>query len=279
MCCYFKVGFNYFLMLFYCIILACSPISAQKTESAKDKLLFEIPVEAINFATDKLGQCYILTPPNELIQYSNRGKEYFRYNNNTLGTLHLIDATDPFSILLFYKDFSTIITLDRTLNKTGEINLLDLDIVNVEAVGASNDNNIWLYDEVAFKLKKINRAGEVVRESDPLSLIFDSPLEVNFILERNNQVFLNDPLQGIFIFDLYGRYLRKMDIKGLVRFQIIDERIIYRKEKDLYTFHLKTLREQLLQLPIAVKREEEIFLQKDRMFVVEKSKVKLYELN
>ena len=251
----------------------CASLSAQQEVAQEDGALYKIQESPILFAADKLGQSYVLIEPNELIQYSNRGKEFFRYNNNYLGSLHQIDATNPFNLLLFYKDFSTIITLDRTLSQTSEVNLLDLDLVDVNAVGVSNDNNVWVYDPVAFRLKKISRVGKIIYESDPLSLIFDQPLEVNFILERSNQVFLNDPQQGVYVFDLYGRYLRKIDLFGLKEFQVIEDRIIFRKGNKMYSFHLKTLNEHELQLTKALEEGEQLFLLPDRFFIVRSDEV------
>jgi len=257
---------------------SCATLSAQQEGDKEIEPIYKIKQSPILFTADKLGQSYVLIEPNELIQYSNRGKEFFRYNNNYLGALHQIDATNPFSLLLFYKDFSTIITLERTLSQTSEVNLLDLDLVDVNAVGVSNDNNVWVYDPVAFRLKKISRVGKIIYESDPLSLIFDQPLEVNFIIERSNQVFLNDPQQGVYIFDLYGRYLRKIDLLGLGAFQIIEDRIIFRKGNKMYSFHLKTLSEQELQLPKALEDGEQLFLLPDRYFIVRSDEVVSFHL-
>jgi len=275
----------FFLLGFAFQLSGCASLSAQQEVDKEDGAIYKIEQSPILFAADKLGQSYVLIEPNELIQYSNRGKEFFRYNNNYLGDLHQIDATNPFSLLLFYKDFSTIITLDRTLSQTSEVNLLDLDLVDVNAVGVSNDNNVWVYDPVAFRLKKISRVGKIIYESDPLSLIFDQPLEVNFILERGNQVFLNDPQQGVYIFDLYGRYLRKIDLLGLKEFQIIEDRIIFRtasaegvKGNKMYSFHLKTLNEQELQLAKALKEGEQLFLLPDRFFIVRSDEVVSFQM-
>ncbi|MEL6926267.1 MAG: hypothetical protein AAFO94_19655 [Bacteroidota bacterium] len=265
------------LMAGLCLQLgSCASLRAQNSDEQRTTPLFTLPVKAVQFAADKLGQSYALIEPNELIQYSNTGKEFFRYNNNYLGPLHLIDPTDPFNLLLFYKDFSTIITLDRTLTQTGEVNLLDLDIVDVDAVGVSNDNNIWLYDETAFRLKKISRSGDVIYESDPLSLIFDEPLDINFLLERNNQVFLNDPQQGVYVFDLFGRYLRKIDLRGLDRFQILGQQLIFRKDNKLNSYHLKTLAEAPINLPVPLHESQKIYLQKDRFFLIGPEQIAAY---
>ena len=268
------------LFLFvYFSFFSCASLSAQKTENKSTPLIAKIPIETHLFASDKLGQCYVLSANSELIKYSPKGKELFRYSNNTLGELSLIDATDPFNVLLFYQAFSTIITLDRTLNPTGEFNLYDLDIVEVEAVGVSNDNNIWLYDEGAFKLKKVSKQGEIVLESNNLSLLFKEGLQINFITEKNNQVFLNDPTKGILVFDLYGKYLKIIDIKNLTYFQIIGQRLFYQKEKKLFSFHLQTLHHQVLELPVKIEKEDQhFFIQKGMLYLSSAKGINIYAL-
>ena len=270
---------NLVLLFISLTFLSCASLSAQKTETNSSNLIASIPIETHLFTTDKLGQCYVLSTNNEVIKYSPKGKELFRYSNNTLGELSLIDATDPFNILLFYQAFSTIITLDRTLNPTGEFNLYDLDIIEVEAVGVSNDNNIWLYDEGAFKLKKISKQEEIVLESKNLSLLFKDGLQINFITEKNNQVFLNDPTKGILVFDLYGRFLRTINIKALSYFQIIDERLFYQKGKKLFSFHLQTLNHQELILPVTIEKEDQhFFIQKGILYLSSTTGINIYSL-
>ena len=60
----------------------------------------------------------------------------------------------PLICLLYYAEYLTIVTLDRTLNPTGEIRLNELNLLEVKAVGLSNDNQVWLYDEQGRKLRK-----------------------------------------------------------------------------------------------------------------------------
>src|SRR5690606_16861793 len=119
-----------------------------------------------------------------------------RFNNNKLGNLQHIDATDPFNVLLYYPDYFTVLTLDRTMNITSEYDLTNLNLIEVEAIGMSNDNNVWLYDEVTFKLRKVDRNGQVLLESVELNLLLQYTPHPNFILERENKVYLNNPETG-----------------------------------------------------------------------------------
>ena len=102
-----------------------------------------IPGKYAYFTTDKLKRIYAVNAANELIQFDSNGKELFRYNNNTLGELTYIDTANPFNLLLFYPEFQTIVTLDRTLNPIAELNLLTTEVGDASAVALSNDNQLW----------------------------------------------------------------------------------------------------------------------------------------
>ena len=240
------------------------------------ELIKKIDIQAKWISTDKLKQLYIITIENEVIKYSPEGNELFRFSNNTLGDLTHIDITNPFSILLYYPDFLTIYTLDRTLNKTGEFNFLDLNLTNVETVGMSNDNNVWLYDFVFYKIKKVNHNGEILRESIiNLSNEFENPLQPNFILERENWLYVNDPNLGILVFDIYAQYQKTIDIKNLTYFQIIDNQLIYKEKEQLKSFHLKSLSTQSIDIPKGVTLGNQIAIQKNKLFVRKKDRVEV----
>ncbi len=239
-------------------------------------LLKEIPVKATLLSTDKVQQCYIRTTDNDVVKYNAEGKEIFRFNNNNLGSLGMIDATNPFNILLYYPEYLTIVTLDRTLNQTSEFNLYNLDVVEVKAIGMSNDNNIWIYDDLAFKVKKINRRGVVLEEGDNLSLELGISIQPNFMLEKDNRLYVNDPSIGILVFDIYGNYIKTIDLKGLTDFQILNRQLIYVKEGLVHTFHLTSLFSNTLPLPPDVSTEDKIHIQQNRLYVLQKECIKIY---
>jgi len=143
----------HFISLF-CLALTCWSCGSTKTNPTTTQKVSASQAGIQKIALDQLGQLYVVHPNNNIIQYKADGSEGFRYNNNTLGKLGAIDPTNPFSILLFYPDFQTIILLDRTLNEKTQIDLSASGLLNIELVGLSNDNFIWIYDAADVQLKK-----------------------------------------------------------------------------------------------------------------------------
>lgn len=194
------------------------------------------------YTTDRLCNIYLINDNYEILKYTPEGIESYRYSNNRLDRPTFIDATDPFNILVFYPDYQTIILLDRTMTHTATLNFSDFDFFDVNAVAFSSDNKLWVYDELNFRLKKIDRNGKTLQESDDLSLLLDSDFKPNFIVERELKVFVNDPDIGILVFDAFGQYVKRLDFRGLTDFQVSRNLLIFRDEdKKAQIFHLSSL--------------------------------------
>lgn len=256
-------------------------LSTEETLTLGDSIqqpLYTIQQNSKSFTTDKLNQLYLITPKNEVIKYDITGKEVFRYNNNFLENLSHIDATDPFNLLLYYPDYLSIITLDRTMTQTGIFDLSTLDLIRVNAVGASNDNNVWLFDEVTFQLKKVNRNAEILRQSVDINLQLNHPPTPVFLLEKENNVYVNDPTYGIFIFNMFGEYESIIELKGVNSFQLLDNRLFYKKGKNVFSYHIQTFDQRKIRLPTRLEITDDILIQKNRLFVRKADRIEVYTL-
>jgi len=203
-----KLGVDLMLILLGLpfFLFAQNPVD---TSSVEYTPIFEIPTNATDFTLDKLGNVYLITPENELIKYNKKGEALFRYSENRLGKLGSVDASNPMQILLYYPDFLTVKTLDRTMNPTGEVALTEFMATQNAIVCSSNDNNIWVFDMDNQQLKKINRVGKVVYESGDLRLVVNQKIMPDSITERDNELHIHVPDEGVFVFDAFGKYLRK----------------------------------------------------------------------
>ncbi|MEL6720508.1 MAG: hypothetical protein AAFP82_17510, partial [Bacteroidota bacterium] len=134
------------------------------------ELIQSIPTAAKSIHLDQLHQLYFVTLDNRLLKIDAKGEQQFEYSNSLLGDITLVDVTDPLNIAIYYADYQTLVLLDRNLTELQIISLFELGFGQVTAIGISNNQNIWLYDENDFKLKRINRQGKVVLESGDLSM-------------------------------------------------------------------------------------------------------------
>ncbi len=276
----YTIRLKIFSAFFLCPILSFPQVDAASSVALSEwgSPLFHIPLKTKFITIDKLQQLYAVTPSNEVIKYAPDGTERYRFSNNILGELTHIDATDPFNLLFFYADYQTIVTLDRTLNRTAMLNLLDIDALQVRAVGMSNDGNIWLYDPVRFRLKKVDRSGKVLAESQNLSLLLPQTPQPAQLVARDNWVYLNDPAQGILLFNNFGQFQKVMDIKGIERFQVVQNQLVFQRDGKLLAYDQRAFQTSSIPLPEGITVEEQLVWQKQRLYIRKADRIDVYQL-
>ena len=140
--------------------------------------------------------------------------------------------------------------VDNTLSPTGkEIYLEEYDLGQCILACTSFNNSIWLYDQLSFELIRLDRSLNKITETSNIVQIVGHDVEPNFMIEKSDWLYLNDPENGILIFDIYGSYFKTIPITGLSRFQVKDENIIYTKENKLYFYNPKDMESIEISLP------------------------------
>jgi hypothetical protein len=204
----------------------------------------------IDFTVDHLGNVYTISRDNQLIKYNSNGDSIAVYNDvRKYGKIFSLDATNPLKLLLYHRDFSTIVILDRFLNVRNTIDLRRKNIFQVKAIGQSYDNGIWIYDEQDAKLKKLNDEGELMSESADFRLFMqDIPSPVQ-IIDEDRLVHIYDPKKGLFVFDYYGTLKNKVALLGWEDIQVVKGVVYGRKLFTLQQYQPGTLslKEQPLQ--------------------------------
>lgn len=199
------------LLTIIMMVLLYRPMQAQNDSSFR--LLRSMRIDVADLAVDHLDNLYILSTSDQLIKYNARGDSAGVYNQvRRFGKLHSIDVTNPLKLLLYYKDFSAIVVLDRMLTPRTTIELRRYGLLQTSAIGLSYDNNIWLYDEYENKLKKINEEGTIVLETADFRMIFPESVVPQQIIDQNGTVYLYDPRSGVYLFDYYGSFKKKLPI-------------------------------------------------------------------
>lgn len=247
--------------------------------NANYTLVKKIQIEARLLATDKLQNIYIATTENELIKYDAKGNEQYRYSNFDLGEISHIDASNPFNILLYYEEYQSIEILDRTLTKTAEFDLFKSDAPNVKAVAMSNDQYIWIYDELNFKLKKLDTAGNIIFESANLSVIFESDYIPTFVAELGENIYLSAPNKSVYVFDVFGNYINNEPFSiPTAKLQLLQNVYVY-KNKNVFFIHNPTLGgiyTSKLVMPVTESKVIDAEIQKNQMVILEEEQLKIY---
>lgn len=238
------------------LCLLAGPALPAQTPADSFRLAFVLPVPARFAAADNLGQLYVISTQNAVEKYSADGRLLARYSNNRLGDAAGLDVANPLKVVVWYADFRTVVFLDRSLTVLGELNLISAGIPEVRAVAAAQDGNLWLYDEVAFHLRKVTPAGEPLFESQALSLVQTGRIQVTCLVDTGNGVLAADPEAGLFQFDVYGQFQKSLPWKGIARFTVEQDQLAYLAADTLHIEHLRAFESRALPLPAALQQRQ-----------------------
>lgn len=218
---------------FIILIVALGSVYAQERPSF-------INVVCEQFTTDSHGDLYVWKE-SSLDKYSeNSNQEYaplHHYSNQRLGTISYVDASMPTKILVFYKEANSIVLLDNTLTSISQpLNLFDKEFKAISLVSHVGPSRMALYDEsnmelfiVDYELNKISST----------KCNFYGDFQPFLMLSRpNSNIILVDSTQGIYFFDYYGTFEKKLPITGITAAQLYydNNEIIYLKDHTLYRF-------------------------------------------
>ncbi|GGB08188.1 hypothetical protein [Puia dinghuensis] len=208
--------------------------------------------DIVDFTIDNLGNIYVLNKDNQLKKLGPQGDSLAVFNAVTqYGRVASIDATNPLKILVYYREFTTIIELDRFLNIVNTIDLRKLNILQAKAVGLAYDNNVWVFDELDAILKRIGDDGSLVDKTTDFRQLFDSVPDPAVIRDQGGLVYLYDPQKGVYIFDHYGTLKTHLDLRGWQDFDVIDKNMLGHDDHQFYRYQPGTLNMQEEPIPTA----------------------------
>jgi hypothetical protein len=133
---------KHFLVFLFCYFFSVAAFS--QTTLISEKL------DSIHWAVDRyLGfdpqQNQYAIEDNVLLKRTKN--QIVVYKNLELGKIDHVDFQNPLQIVVFYKEFNTIILLDNQLNEIKQIDFnLNPTLIQLEAVGLSAQNQLWLFD-------------------------------------------------------------------------------------------------------------------------------------
>lgn len=232
----------------FCIQLLAAGCLAQY-DTTSFKPVRTIRGDYTDFTIDNLGNLYVLTRNNQLKKLHPNGDSISIYNDvRRYGKVHAIDATNPLKLLLYYKDFGTIVVLDRLLNVRTTIGLRQYNLFQVKAVSQSYDNNIWLYDEQEARLKKLDEEGNLLTQFADFRQGMDVTPSPARIIDYDRQLYLYDPGTGWFIFDYFGTLKTRLPLMGWQDVQVVDNKLFGRKNGMLQQYQPGSL--QLKEFPL-----------------------------
>jgi len=260
-----------------CAILLISFLAIAAALPKEYQLKTQVDTNSRFMTADHLLASYIVNDKNQVMKYDSTGQLIGRLSEKRYGDVTSVDVTSPFNILVFFKDFATIIATDNNLSPRTLYRLGSLGINEVSAAALGSDNNVWFFDLYDSRLKKINPKYEIVYQSIVVNEMLGIPINPSFIIERDQKVYVCDPEVGILVFDIFANYYNAFPVTGIEHFQVLNNTIVFSQGNQLSLFNMQEMDVRTLPLPDSVGDIKNIHIEKDMLFVLNEEGLLLYE--
>jgi hypothetical protein len=260
------------------LLLTCLLANAQQPRAdSVFALSRSIPGLFSDFTIDNLGNLYLVNQTGQIKKIGPAGDSIAVFNNvRQYGKIYLMDVTNPLKLLLYFKDFGTIVILDRFLNARGTVDLRRQQLFQVKAIGQSYDNNIWVFDELENKLKRVSEDGRILDQSTDFRLLFDSTPSPQFIVDQNRQLYLYDSVKGVYLFDYYGAFKNRIQLTGWSEFTVISNVLYGRDAGMLYKYEPGTLNLQQYVIPAGMRDARKIKITRENLYLLRDDRLEIY---
>lgn len=221
---------------------------------------------------DNFGNVYSLFE-NEFRKRTNDGKSSF-YKNVSLGKIHQVDLQNPLQIVLFYKQFTTVVLLDNQLNETMKVNFSELPIpLNPEAVSLASQNKLWVYDILTQKLGLFDVLKNTFQALTP-----SYKEELKFYQSDYNYFYWMDAKRNLYVSNIFGKVNFLGQLPDFKQLQIVAaNQVLLRNDNGLFFYNL----ENAALSPIAINEKSFVrFSYKDQILsIFTEREINHYKIN
>lgn len=242
-------------------------------------LLHSCPAAEGTVQSDNLGNLYVLNGEGRIRKMGPGGDSLAVFNQlRRNGKLSSVDVSNPLRPLLLYRDFARVVVLDRFLAPQAAIDLRRAGVQQPAAAATSFDNKIWVFDLLQSKLKKLDDGGNIVLETADLRQVFGTALQPVQIIDHNNWLYLCDPATGVYVFDYFGNFKRKMPLLHWQHLQVWGNYVYGISNGGLWRYHTGTLLQETVPLPQGLNNCQWLSLAPGKLLSVCDGSCRVYQL-
>lgn len=211
--------------------------------------LFELKEDFNIMYRDNLENLY-LVDDFTIKKFSPEGHLMFTYSDNYLGKISSVSLGVGLKVLVYYQNNAQLVVLDNSLSQLSpSVALNYYNLGTTSLVCSSVQNNYWFFDPLQGALIKTTNTFSEIYNSGNLDQLLNADIDANFILEWGNNLYLNDPKQGILVFDFFGTYIKTIPLLGLLNFQVTEYGIYYTDDDALMYYDFKSFLTEEVKLP------------------------------
>ncbi len=257
----------YYLLLFLTLLF---PINSNAQT-------IEIEGEFDLMYRDNLDNIYLLDDFT-IKKFDSNGQLMFTYSDNFLGKINSLSIGEGLKVLVYYKNNAQIVVLDNSLSQLSppvSLNFYNLGATTL--VCSSVQNRYWFYDPLQGAIIRTTNTFTEVFNSGNLDQLLNYAIEPNFMTEWGNTLYLNDPKEGILVFDIFGTYQKTIPLKGLTDFQVTEKGIFFMEGERFLYYDFLSFQYQEIELPES--KSKKVLISNKLLFMQFDSSIKVFNRN
>ncbi len=216
-------------LLLFILMLLVQQTFAQTIKKIADEVSF--------YKVDRIGNVYFVDARNNLTKYEPNIQRYTRFADLRSGKISSIDVSNPLRVIVFYADQAVVKFLDVNLTEINSFQIRNSYPEGwISLVATSNNNGLWMYDNLNRKLLKLGEQLNTLFISSDLYLVLSKKINPTEIIEYADQLYLSDSLYGVFVFDLFGGYKKTLAIYPSKILQIDNDKILFEKNSQWLSY-------------------------------------------
>lgn len=232
---------NKIFPIFYLVSLLTGVLVLAGFNSGSFKKFKHVEVKGNLLACDRLGNVYVAND-YELQKRDPEGNLLYTYSNFIAGSISHVDPTDPFKVLVYFKEFGQVDVLDNTLSPNADPLLLQAYGFELATlVCRSYNNGLWIYDPTNFELLRFDQGMEISDRTGNINQLTGYEIDPGYLLESDNSLYLSDAQTGLHVFDRFGTYYKTFPFKNIKTFQVQGDKIVYFTGEKLVIYDTRKL--------------------------------------
>lgn len=190
------------------------------------------------FTTDEMGNVYALHG-DVLELYNSKGASWLRNSVKTFGRITHIDAFYSLKPMVFSPEQGQLAVLDNTLSLQGSvINLPREGFPQVVLACMSVQNSFWFFDQRDLALIRVDVQLRQLASTGRLDQLLGISFSPTSMQEFDNRLYVNDPKEGILVFDLFGTYVKTIPLKDVESFEVRNGVLYYFSKGQLFVYDM-----------------------------------------
>lgn len=231
------------------------------------------------FTTDEMGNVYALQG-DELRLFDARGRSWLRNSVKTFGRIGVIDAFYSLKPMLFAPEQGQLALLDNTLSLQGSvINLSRQGYVQVVGACMSVQNCFWFFDQREMALVRVDGQLNKLAHSGRLDQVLGFSVEPAGMMEYDSKLYLNDPVHGILVFDLFGTYVKTIGIKDARSIQVRGQFLYFLDATGAHIYDMLSFAIATVDTGTSADRIRDLRVENGRVFLLLEDRISVHRQN